>query len=683
MSSAATPVEIVPGHRESHSGVGRKLFAFPPESVFVFSPESCSPSPRNRFRVHPGIPFALPRNPHLRPQQKQRVHVSGQLTRSRQGFGVCGPILVAALVLLATLPATRCGYIELDDQLYLHDHPPAQGLSIETVVFALTSTGEVYWHPLTWLSHALDVELFGPAPAGHHFTSILLHALTAALLCLVLIGLGAPAWTAAAGALLWALHPLRVESFAWLAERKDVICAAFFLAAILAYLHYLDRRTLRRYAAWLCLGLLALMSKPTAVSLPVILLLLDFWPHRRQAPVLRLVLEKSPLAAGAAAVVYLTVIGQRRAGATTLLQGVAFPVRLANAAVSCSRYLGKMFWPANLNPFYPYHPNLPVALVIASAALFVALTALASRQRKRRPWLLFGWLWFLITLLPSSGLVQAGWQSMADRFTHLPMVGIVIAVAWTVSDWAGAQPPRQKAAAWIGGVALVALAALTIRQIGYWHDTETLFLRSIALEDSAFMRDNLASTLMRTGRDHEAELHLVAGVRLAPQQYTLHNELANIYRHTGRLDQALAESNLALALAPDQRPVVETAGMVHLRRGDYEAALGYFDQALRRGTPPPTIAAAVNDVGAWLASQGRTGEAEPLIRKAVELNPLLVQARRNLVLVLQDRHRPEEARHALEQAIQATGPRSEYRDLLPPRPAPLPTTAISSSAATP
>jgi protein O-mannosyl-transferase len=533
------------------------------------------------------------------------------------------------------------------------------------MAFAFTSVGELYWHPLTWLSHALDVELFGAAPAGHHLTSLLLHALAAGLLCLVLIRLGAGTYAAAAGSLLWALHPLRVESFAWLAERKDVLCAAFFLAAIATYLRYLDRPSRWRYAAWLSLGGLALMSKPTAVSLPVVLLLLDFWPRRRKAPLPRLLVEKLPLAAAAAAVALLTLAGQRRAGATALLQDIALPIRLENAAVSCIRYLGKMFWPADLNPFYPYQPHLPAVWVIASTALLAAVTAIAILQWKRRPWLLFGWLWFLVTLLPNAGLVQAGWQSMADRFTHLPMIGIVIAVVWTVSDWAGAHPWGRRAAGWTAGVALAALAALTIRQIGYWHDSQTLSLRSIALEDSAFMRESLATTLSHQGRDLEAEGHLLAGLRLAPQRFSLHDHLANVYRRLGQLDRALAEVNMALALAPDERSVVESAGMVRLRRGDYAAALGYLDQALRRGTPPPAIATLVNDAGAWLASQGRAREAEPSIRKAVELNPSLVQARRNLVLVLQDQQRPEEARTALAQAIQATGARAEYRDLLP------------------
>jgi len=316
--------------------------------------------------------------------------------------------------------------------------------------------------------------------------------------------------------------------------------------------------------------------------------------------------------------------------------------------------------------------------------VFVAgVTALAIQQRRRRPWLLFGWLWFLITLLPNVGIVQVGYQSMADRFTHLPMIGIVMAVVWTAVDWAGERPVRQRAAAWAAGAVLVVLSALTIRQIGYWHDSQTLFLRSIALEDSAFMRENMANILMQEGRDREAESHLLAGIRVAPAQYTLHDRLANLYRRNGRLDQALAEANTALALAPDKRMVVETAGMVHYRRGDCATAARYFERALRLGTPPETIGTLMNDAGAWLASQGRPREAEPTIRRAVELNPLLVQARRNLVLVLEDQHRPEEARQALEQAIQATGPRSEYRDLLPPRAAPLPTTAISSSAATP
>ncbi len=573
-------------------------------------------------------------------------------------------VLLGMVVFLITLPAVANEPIRLDDSLYIKSDALAAGLTPASVAFSFTSVSSIYWHPLTWLSHALDFELFGTNLSGHHLTSILFHAISAALLCFVLTSLGAGRWPAAAGALLWAIHPLRVESFAWLAERKDVLCAAFFLASIAAYLRYLESPTWRRYTAWLALGACALMSKPTAVSLPAILLLLDFWPRRRQTSLGRLIVEKVPLIAGAAAVGVLTMIGQRAAGATSLIQA-SVTARLENAAVSCLRYLGKMFWPADLNPFYPYHSNWPAPLVIASILFVTALTSLALQQRKRRPWLLFGWLWFLITLLPNAGLVQAGYQSMADRFTHLPMIGIVVAVVRTIADWAAGHPARQRAAAWTAGAALVVLSALTIRQIGYWHDSQTLFLRSIALEDSAFMRENLANILMQEGRDREAESHLLAGIRVAPAQYTLHDRLANLYRRNGRLDQALAEANAALALAPDNRMVVETAGMVHYRQGDCATAARYFERALQLGTPPESIATLMNDAGAWLASQGRPREAEPMIRRGVELDPQLVQARRNLVLVLEDQHRLEEARRALEQAIQSTGPRPEYRDLLP------------------
>ncbi len=603
--------------------------------------------------------------PYTLARHKARPVACAPGRRGSRGLPALQAALVAASVLLATLPAIRGAYVEFDDQLYLRDHAPAHGLNTESIAFAFTSIKELYWHPLAWLSHALDVELFGSAPAGHHFTSILLHAISAGLLFRILNRLGTGARAAAAGALLWALHPLRVESFAWLAERKDVLCAAFFLAAILAYLHYLDRRTRPRYAAWLCLGLMALMSKPTAVSLPAVLLLLDFWPRRRHIPKLRLVLEKLPLLAAAAAVAALTMIGQQRSGATTLLREISFHVRVENAAVSCLRYFGKMLWPVSLNPFYPYHPNLPAASVLASAALLAALTALAIQQRKRRPWLLFGWLWFLVTLLPNSGLVQAGWQSIADRFTHLPMIGIVIALVWTVADWAAGHPARQRVAAWTAAAVLVALSGLTIRQIGYWRDSETLFRHSIALEDSAFMRGNLANVLMQEGRDSEAETHLLAGLRVDPRADTVHDSLAKLYRRTDRLDQALAEANTALALAPDKRVVVETAGLIYYRRGDCATAATYFERALRLGTPAESIATLMNDAGVWLASQGRPSEAEPLIRRAVELDPLLVQARRNLVLVLEDQGRTEEARAALGQAVRATGPRPEYRDLIP------------------
>ncbi|MGO9095486.1 MAG: hypothetical protein ACLQGV_09710, partial [Bryobacteraceae bacterium] len=354
-----------------------------------------------------------------------RKHRAAGPKASFSGAGVnrrLGAVAAAAvfvLVLLVALPATGNAFVYFDDHLYLRNQIAAEGLTARSVAFAFTTVETLYWHPLAWLSHELDIELYGSNPAGHHFTSVLLHALAAGVLCLILLRLGLGAFAAAAGSLLWALHPLRVESFAWIAERKDVLCALFFLATIATYLRYVERPSRARYAAWLSCGALALMSKPAAVSLPIVLLLFDFWPRRRDAKLVRLVAEKLPLAAMAAAVTALTVVGQVRAGAIRYLADVPLGARLATAAVSYARYLGKVLWPVDLACFYPYRRDWPAAAVAVSVILLAAITALTIMQRKRRPWLLVGWCWFVVAVLPNSGIIQVGRQSMADRFTHL------------------------------------------------------------------------------------------------------------------------------------------------------------------------------------------------------------------------------------------------------------------------
>jgi hypothetical protein len=456
---------------------------------------------------------------------------------------------LSLIVLLLTLPAIFNSLVSLDDRLYITDRPVGDGLTAESIRFAFTSIGRVYWHPLAFLSSELDTELFGAAPAGHHLTSILIHAITAGFLVLVLMRLGAGPGTAVAGSLLWAVHPLRVESFAWIAERKDVLCAVFFVVTLLAYLRYADHPSPPRYAAWLLCGALALMSKPTAVSLPFILLLLDYWPRRRAAKLTSLIIEKLPLAAMCAVVTYLTVVGQAESKATTLIQGVSIATRLGNAAISYVRYLGKMLWPVDLACFYPYDRNPTSAAIAASVALLVAITALVVQHRKRRPWLLMGWAWFVIALLPNLGIVQAGRQSLGDRFTLLPMIGIVIAVVFTVAEWTAARPARRRPVAWATCAVLAILAVLTIRQIGFWRDTTTLFEHAIAVENSDFIQGGLGHELLMAGRPEEAAPHLMEAIRLAPENWEYHNNLANVLLRTGRVDQAYGEAQIALQLA--------------------------------------------------------------------------------------------------------------------------------------
>ena len=573
------------------------------------------------------------------------------------------PCLVAAIVLVVGLPTLHNGFVELDDETYVANKPVSSGLTIDGLAFALTSISP-YWHPVTWLSHELDVELFGSDPAGHHFTSVLLHALTAGLLCLTLAALGADLWLAGEAALLWGLHPLRVESFAWVAERKDVLCALFFVAAVWACLRYQERPGRARYALWLLCGALALMSKPTAVTLPVVLLLLDLWPGKRKAPLWRLIVEKVPLAAIAAAVVVTTVVGQQRDGATSLVPNLSLGTRLANAAVSYARYLGKMLWPSNLACHYPYERHLPLPFVLLSAAFLMGLSVAAAAQWRRRPWLTVGWAWFVVTLLPNAGLVQSGRQAMADRFTHIPMIGIAIGLACGVWEWARKQEARRRATAGAAAAVLVALALLSIRQIGYWHDSVSLFEHAIAVDDSDYMRANLATTLMGQQRYTEAEPHLRAAIRLAPSDSGYHQDLAVLLSQTRRIDDAARESQMAVALAPRNATIVEFAGMVALSRGHYEEALADMSEAAGLGSDPARVAAVLNDHGASLATHGRPREGEPLVRRAVRLDPTLIQARRNLVLILIDEKRAADARESLRLAIEATGDRLEYSDLI-------------------
>ena len=570
--------------------------------------------------------------------------------------------LIAAVVVGVCLQAVNNGFVDLDDVTYVAKKPVSDGLTLDGLAFAFTSLSP-YWHPLTWLSHELDAELFGASPAGHHFISVLLHALTAGLLYLVFTRLGARAWQASAGALLWALHPLRVESFAWVAERKDVLCALFFVAAVAAYLRY--QRAPRRggYALWCLCGALALMSKPTAVSLPAVLLLLDLWPGRRNAAPWRLIAEKAPLAAVAALVMVLTIIGQTRDGATRLVANLSFGARLANAVVSYARYLGKLCWPLNLACHYPYQRALPLSCILLSAIVLIAVTVIAIAQWRIRPWLAISWAWFVVTLLPNAGLVQAGRQAMADRFTLIPTMGITLGIVWAVSEWAEGRPTRRRVVAGATALALAAFASLTVRQIGFWHDSETLFGHAIAVADSGYMRANLATILMEQARYSEAEPHLMAAIRMEPSESGYHQDLALLLFRTGRWDQAAPESQAAVALAPRDPTIREFAGLVALRRGQYKEALATVDEAIGLGAAPGRIAASFNDYGAALASQGSPREAEPLLRRAVQLDPALVQAHRNLALTLLDLGRSEDANAALRDAVAATGDRPEYRDL--------------------
>jgi len=590
-----------------------------------------------------------------------------RLRSARPASSVFAPrwqaFLIFILVLLVTSPTIRNGFVTLDDPLYIGNPNVVNGLTPAGAAFAFRSVSDLYWHPLTWLSHEMDVSVFGLDPAGHHLTNALLHALAAALLYLLIRQIGAGAWTSPAGSLFWALHPLRVESFAWVAERKDVLCAVFFLATPVAYVTCAASPSRRGYLIWNLLGVLALMAKPSAVCIVPILLLLDYWPLQRSGR--SRLLEKLPLAAMSTVVACLTVYGQRKSGSMSYLVNVPAWTRVENAAIFYWRYIGKVLWPVNLGCFYSYGPPPELLEAISAVLVLAAITWAAIALRRRQPWLLVSWIWFLIALLPNLGLFQAGRQSIADRFTHLATIGVSVGVACCLGKLAGPSAPGRKVAAIMTGAVLIALSLLTVRQVGFWHDSNALFEHAIGVEDSDYMRSNLATVLISQGRYAEAQTHLAAAVRLSPQVSAYHSDLANVLLRTGQPAEARTEAATALRLKPDSISAAETMGLILFRDGDSRGALAQFNRALELGAPSQPMASELNDMAASLASRGSPQGAEPMLRRALDLNPRLVQGWRNLALVLQDQHRADEVFEVLRQAIAATGPQAAYADLTP------------------
>ncbi|TMB07957.1 MAG: tetratricopeptide repeat protein, partial [Deltaproteobacteria bacterium] len=461
-------------------------------------------------------------------------------------------VLLALATLLAYWRVVQCGYLNLDDDLYVTANPAVWGgLTLAGARWALTATHAGLWHPLTWLSHMLDVQLFGPNPAGHHATNLLLHVANVVVLLLVLVRATGALWPSAAVAALFALHPLHVESVAWVAERKDVLSGFFGLTTIWAYVRYAQRPAPGRYALVVLSLALGLMAKPMLVTLPLVLLLLDRWPLRRGMS-LRLVVEKLPLLALAAAASVMGIVAGQRADAVGSLARFPLEARLANALVSYARYLGKTLWPSRLAVFYPYPSAWPAWQLAGAAVLLAAVTTVAIVHMRRRPYLLVGWLWFLGMLFPVSGVVQDGSQAMADHFTYLPLIGLFVMVAWGGQDLLArcpVPPPALKASAL---ALLLALGCTTWRQVGYWHDSTRLFTHALEVTSANWLaHNNLGDALAREGKLEEATGHFAESVRLEPSNPDAHYNLGVALHRQGRPAEATLHYREALRLAPD------------------------------------------------------------------------------------------------------------------------------------
>jgi tetratricopeptide (TPR) repeat protein len=497
----------------------------------------------------------------------------------------------AALVAAVVLLYWRVGgfpFVEYDDQQYVTANPVVlSGLTLQGVKWAFTTFHASNWHPLTWLSHMADVTLFGPDAGWPHRVNALLHLANTLLLFRLLNRTTGRAWESGFAAALFALHPLHVESVAWVSERKDVLSALFWFLAADAWVRWCARPSVLRYLPVAGFMAASLMSKPMAVTLPFTLLLLDAWPLRRLASrgIGRLLLEKAPLFLLSAASCAVTVAAARAEGLNSL-DAVPMGARLANASLAYIEYLRMTAWPAGLAVFYP-HPYAGVSLPaagLAAAGLAVATVA-AIRFARGRPYLAFGWFWYLGTLVPVIGLVQVGGQAMADRYAYVPLVGIFVALAWGASDRVSAWRIPQGAAAAAAGVVLAALAACAWVQVGYWGSTEALFGHALAVT-----KDNLVA-------------HETLGVKAAREE---------------RLDEALSHFREVARIRPGYADPWCVAGRILARQGKPGEAEAAFREALRLR---PGYAEAHAQLGMLLAGRGAAGEAAAHLREALRLAP--------------------------------------------------------------
>jgi Flp pilus assembly protein TadD len=562
---------------------------------------------------------------------------------------------LAILTLTAFAPAVRAPFSDFDDHDYLTENPRvAGGLSPEGVRWAFTAMDGANWHPLTWLAHQTLAELFGLDPGRHHLAAILLQATVASLLFLALRGMTGSLPRSAVAAFLFAVHPLRVESVVWASQLKDLLAGLCWTLSLLSYLRYIRRPSAGRHLTLLAAFSLGLLCKATVVTLPLALLALDFWPlgrwgvtrggaGDRGGRLPALLGEKAILAILAMAGAAVTLLAQGAGGAVKALAAFPLPVRLGNACLTLTAYLGDTLLPRGLSPFYP-HPGSamgPVAPLAAGGALLLA-TAAILRFRREIPSLGTGWWWYLATVLPTLGLIQVGMQGRADRYTYLPQIGLAVAAAWAV--------PLRRRIPWAAPAAILSFALLARRQTGYWRDGQTLFAHAAAVtRDNWLAHRYLGLMAYRGGNWPGAVRHLAETVRLRPEWLEARANLADALLQGG--DPAAAVTHYRLVAERVNLPGLRrNLGTALFRSGDHAGAALFFEEALGLD---PSSADLWNGRGAALLKLGRQREAEAALRRALQIAPAHPMALYNLGLALEGMGRDAEAAGAYRRLLAA------------------------------
>jgi tetratricopeptide (TPR) repeat protein len=577
---------------------------------------------------------------------------------------VCLGLAVATLAVFGGVRNHE--FITYDDDAYVTNNRHVQaGLTWKGVIWSLTTTQASNWHPLTWLSHMLDCQIYGLQAGGHHLTTLLLHIVNALLLFLVLEQMTGAMWRATVVAALFALHPLHVESVAWVAERKDVLSTLFWMMTMWAYVRYVKCPGFSRYLLTLLLFALGLMAKPMLVTLPFVLLLIDYWPLGRfnkmersgdstgvapsrrtgeagsqRSLLFRLIREKAPLFVLAGVSSIVTFVVQKTGGAVWSLEAVPITMRVANALISYVYYIGKMVWPQHLAVFYPYETVVPVWQGLGAGLFLVGVSFLALREVRRLPYISVGWLWYVGTLVPVIGLVQVGEQAMADRYTYIPLIGLFIVVVWGAVDLARKWRHKTLLLGTSAGGVLLACMICTHLQVSHWRTTMTLFQHALDVTANNYLAyNNVANVLASQGKLQEAVASYSEALRIKPDYVNAHNNLGTTLDELGRFGEAVAHFSEALRIKPDFAEAHNNLGIALVARGEIDKAIAHHSEALRIR---PDYAGAHNCLGVALAMQGKLEEAVAHFSEAIRIAPDDAEARHNLDLVLRNGGNREE-----------------------------------------
>ncbi|MGA2465782.1 MAG: tetratricopeptide repeat protein [Thermodesulfobacteriota bacterium] len=580
---------------------------------------------------------------------------------NRRFLTLCMSLILIVAILAVFCQVRHHEFISFDDKEYVTDNPHVKsGVTLSGTTWAFLAMHSNNWHPLTWLSHMLDCELYGLNPGGHHLTNLMIHIANTLLLFLVLKRMTGALWKSSFVAALFALHPLHVESVAWVAERKDVLSTFFWMLTMGTYFRYVNYPRLHRYFLVLLSFAMGLLSKPMLVTLPFVLLLLDYWPlgrfrlgksidHRigsmnscgSKSSAFSLISEKSPFFVLAAIAAVLTVFAQQRGGTVKSLEFFPIGVRIANALVSYVSYIGKMIWPPPMAILYPYPDHFHLWGIAGASLFLVVVTLLVIRAVRSYPYLAVGWLWYLGTLVPVIGLVQVGMQAMADRYTYVPFIGLFIMVAWGVPDILKGWRYRKIILAVSSSLLLLIFTILAWMQVQRWQDSMTLFEHTVRVTAKNFLIHNkLGNALFQKGEIGKAMTHYQEALRINPNFVEAYNNIGNALFYNGDVQRAIDYYTKALSQAPDYADAHNNLGFALARQGKIEEAITHYQEALRIR---PDFAQAQYNLGIALADQGKSEEALAHFAKALRNKSGDADAHNNLGVALARQGKGKEA----------------------------------------